>query len=571
MDNKIFGYNVKYTTNGNLQPYFKSVSARDTFMESCFVKQLNSTGLNINFLNGLKFNFVVNVDITQIEDINFVKVVYNEKEYYGYIVDFEMVSVNRTLIYVSRAPLYEIIDFHSYFSMFFCTRKTRLHPFVYTTYDNFIFENPCKMKCAEKIKTPHNMCYLLFLSPDIPLTATSSGAPYINVKTPFTYIDIKTNYLVYYIPASASSFNDRVLSALSPYLLGAYYFDLIFDINNVAHINKQPAELHITLDGTGVSLGFYLITKLTGGYIYDVSNDVSALSEFKIMCGVDQSITIPMHGFVSSNTKNNCRLEIHPIIDPNSCGYLINATSKSSDTLISQYKTDPVFLFQNSRMTYAMNANSVWASQNTYYNEVTSRHVKQIKDLAASEYDMLNYQNTNNLIGTIASTILGTAGGNFGRSGTGNMFGGANNAYQGLVGFFNSDKFASYIKETGEINSSASFDIRNLQAENDKNAPSGIGSYGNINSSRAYEDCQLTMFKMLPLTASYNSYKNYWHLYGNSCYCVETTPTYDIIDGHFSYVADGLFQNSRTNPINNMFAAYFQDILKKDFIYEVYE
>lgn len=573
MDNKIFGYNVKYTTDGVLQPYFKNESARDTFMESCFVKQLNETGLSINFLSGLEFEFVVNVDITEIENINFVKVVYNSKEYFGYITDFAMVSVNRSIIYVSRAPLYEVIDFHSYFNLFYCNRKTTYNFVDCNTSDNIVFNNPLKLKCSATSFTTHNVKYIVFLNYDIPIiknpSASTGDILGIDVKEFYRHSNIQENYMVF-VYEGDEGYIDTLASALSPYILSYYKFDLIFSLSDSSVFSTVEASINAKIHNTVLTVGGKLITNMNAvAYKYKPVN-VNQFGKIEICTGIDQKCTIEMYPYFK-NGENYLTVWIYPVLDLQDCGYFIYPHSEFATTFASDKRNNCFFLLQNSKMSYVMSSEAVWSSQNQYYNEITDRKVKQIRGLSQAEYQMNKEQQIWGLYGDITGAISGAvSGGVVGGAGVAgaNLAGGVAGA---LATYGQKEAFGKYVKATGDINSSALEDIRNLQAENDKAIPQGVGSYGNCGVTQLFSEMWLTIFEYNPLENSLNPYLKYVNTHGMECYCVESTPTYDIIDGKFSYVANGLFQNSKTKPINNMFAAYFQDILKKDFIYEVYQ
>lgn len=574
MENKIFGYKIPYTTNGNIQPYFKTAAARDSFLEKYLYGQLNSTGLAIDFQSDLTFVLTIALDITACEKINFIKVVYNNESYFGYVSDFSMVSVNRTELLVSRAPLYEVPDFHQYFELFFVTRKTVGDPLSFRPNNNYIINNPCDKLIRElDISFDTDSYYLLFLSPDVPTgPASEDPNPVLFVTgaggTMTSYGNNETFYVCYLYPnaeGTTGNLSECVL-ALSAYILGYHKFNFLYDISTS---DLFPSQIKYKRGGAVRTMMCSTILNFNPPTImYSIENSEKLpLSDLRIRLGLLNDITIPLNKF-ASNLSNPVKIYTYPIISPSDCGYFIRIVGNSDSFTPNGYE-EVYYLSSCTKLSFVLKGDAIWASQNSYYDAITQRKSKQITSLAKVESDMVMDQAF-----TQALMDLNYTGANYLESrGNGGRMASAWGGIARTVGNYGKSRaFAEYLTSTGEINSSANEDIRNLQANNDKRKPQGMGAYGDFYSDYLYNSSlEIRFFLYEPTDAYFSSYKKYLDLYGVECYYVEDTPTYAIRNNRFVYVATGLFKNSITNPINNIFAAYFQDILKKDFVYEVYQ
>lgn len=115
MNNEVILYKTEFTTSGVIQPYFKTVEGRDNYFNSCPHISANLNNPNLVIEKSLSINIQVPFDITVIEDYNFVVFTYNNKTYYAYIVDYEMVSFGFTRLLCHRCVLAEKTNFLQYY------------------------------------------------------------------------------------------------------------------------------------------------------------------------------------------------------------------------------------------------------------------------------------------------------------------------------------------------------------------------------------------------------------------------------------------------------------------------
>lgn len=140
MNNFLKLYKVPWCGSSLRQPYFKSEESRNNYFNSLPFLEVNSTGLNINLLNGLRVDFKISEDITKIMDYNFAIFSYNDVLFYANIDDMSQLSVNRTLINCTRNVFVENVNFLSNFSSLHITKCTLKNP-IYSNSPNFIIPN----------------------------------------------------------------------------------------------------------------------------------------------------------------------------------------------------------------------------------------------------------------------------------------------------------------------------------------------------------------------------------------------------------------------------------------------
>lgn len=124
MNNTVVLYKTKYTLTSYEQPYFLTTQTRDSYLSGCSPYTVPLVQPNIKFGINLDLELVIPIDYTIAQDYNFVKITYNSKDYYAYIVDMELVSVGNVRAYMHRAVLFENPNYLANFKNFNISKAT---------------------------------------------------------------------------------------------------------------------------------------------------------------------------------------------------------------------------------------------------------------------------------------------------------------------------------------------------------------------------------------------------------------------------------------------------------------
>lgn len=123
MENTVILYKVPWTASSLNQPYFMSDTARDNYLNTLDHK-VALQNVNINFKTRLTLELKVAIDISEAETYNYAKIVYNNKNYFACIMDYEQISVNKTRLYLERHALAEQSNFLDLFQQFQISKCT---------------------------------------------------------------------------------------------------------------------------------------------------------------------------------------------------------------------------------------------------------------------------------------------------------------------------------------------------------------------------------------------------------------------------------------------------------------
>ena len=123
MENIVILYKVPWTASSLNQPYFMSDTARDNYLNTLQHKTVLQN-VNINFKTRLSLELKVAIDISEAETYNYAKIVYNNKNYFACIMDYEQISVNKTRLYLERHALAEQSNFLDLFQQFQISKCT---------------------------------------------------------------------------------------------------------------------------------------------------------------------------------------------------------------------------------------------------------------------------------------------------------------------------------------------------------------------------------------------------------------------------------------------------------------
>lgn len=123
MENIVILYKVPWTASSLNQPYFMSDTARDNYLNTLGHKTILQN-VNINFKARLSLELKVAIDISEAETYNYAKIIYNNKNYFACIMDYEQISVNKTRLYLERHAISEQSNFLDLFQQFQISKCT---------------------------------------------------------------------------------------------------------------------------------------------------------------------------------------------------------------------------------------------------------------------------------------------------------------------------------------------------------------------------------------------------------------------------------------------------------------
>lgn len=123
MENTVILYKVPWTASSLNQPYFMSDTARDKYLNTLDHKTVLQN-VNINFKTRLSLELKISLDISEAETYNYAKIIYNNKNYFACIMDYEQISVNKTRLCLERHAISEQSNFLDLFQQFQISKCT---------------------------------------------------------------------------------------------------------------------------------------------------------------------------------------------------------------------------------------------------------------------------------------------------------------------------------------------------------------------------------------------------------------------------------------------------------------
>lgn len=123
MDNYIRLCRLNHTYSSYTQPYFATEAARDAAFQEDYI-EVNSRNPSIYIEKHNEITLVVDCDYTIARDYNAVELQYNDKRYFCYVMDTELVSVGRTKLTCFISPLLNYCGFSNKLENCTVTKRT---------------------------------------------------------------------------------------------------------------------------------------------------------------------------------------------------------------------------------------------------------------------------------------------------------------------------------------------------------------------------------------------------------------------------------------------------------------
>lgn len=500
MNNSIILYKSEYTPSSPRQPYFRSIDGRNNYLNSIEHIELALVQPNIVIGANLNINIVAPIDISQIEEYTLAKILYNEKEYFIYIVDIAMVSLNNTRLFGHRSIAFECVDYLSKFEKFdinkittdelFFGTDTRFQLPVLKLLQNsesalpYLSNShmPESINMNDKYYTKNGVRHCLFAVVCVSTSVSEAGSEFsfvtsgldglssefANLLVPlidYTMGNEKQNFKVCYNTlmqgnkfgrTNSNYFVNRFLEKISPYIYNLAYIRLpVFSyINGTNEIVMLPYDMRYYSyaykigESNSEIVEFGAIgTRKWYSYDYELSTNVNLkymYGKFTVQLYGEHNINLDLNRYIIKNSNGYSipiKFRIKYVFDTHGVNIQLESELPDSDfKRIENYKEQYVYKI-SAGATFFVSAKEDWLAQNKYYDAVTGNESSYIKIKgglgSASSITTGLYQTS------LGAGEMGLSGGKAGWGGISN--GGSNiirGIYQGIETVFDESHYS---------------------------------------------------------------------------------------------------------------------------------
>lgn len=437
MNNSIILYKSEYTPSSPRQPYFRSIDGRNNYLNSIEHIELALVQPNIVIGANLNINIVAPIDISQIEEYTLAKILYNEKEYFIYIVDIAMVSLNNTRLFGHRSIAFECVDYLSKFEKFdinkittdelFFGTDTRFQLPVLKLLQNsesalpYLSNSymPESIKLRDKKYTKNGVRHCLFVVVCVSTSVSEAGSEFsfvtsgldgllsgfANLFIPLRdrpILDDRQDFEVCYSTwrdneFGRANFNDFVnpfIEKISPYIYNLAYIRLpVFSyINGANEIVMLPYTMrrYSYYDGSSKSTGAFvefgaIEARKCSFYDYELTTNVDLkymYGKFTVQLYGEHNINLDLNRYIIKNSNGYSipiKFRIKYVFDTHGVNIQLESELPDSDfKRIENYKEQYVYKI-SAGATFFVSAKEDWLSQNKYYDAATKNESSYIK------------------------------------------------------------------------------------------------------------------------------------------------------------------------------------------------
>lgn len=437
MNNSIILYKSEYTPSSPRQPYFRSIDGRNNYLNSIEHIELALVQPNIVIGANLNINIVAPIDISQIEEYTLAKILYNEKEYFIYIVDIAMVSLNNTRLFGHRSIAFECVDYLSKFEKFdinkittdelFFGTDTRFQLPVLKLLQNsesalpYLSNShmPESINLRDKEYTKNGVRHCLFVVVCVSTSVSEAGSKFsfitsgldgvlsgfANLFIPLTDVamaDDRQDFEVCYNTWQGNefgrvNFNDFVnpfIEKISPYIYNLAYIRLpVFSyINGANEIVMLPYYMHrysyeCTFSKSNVGFVEFgaIEARKCPFYDYELSTNVNLkymYGKFTVQLYGEHNINLDLNRYIIKNSNGYSipiKFRIKYVFDTHGVNIQLESELPDSDfKRIENYKEQYVYKI-SAGATFFVSAKEDWLSQNKYYDAATKNESSYIK------------------------------------------------------------------------------------------------------------------------------------------------------------------------------------------------
>lgn len=538
MDNSIYFYNIGFDRGSNVQPYFVSDMARDSYFSSLDAKQINKDGVNIKLEYDFYITIKANIDAVYMDSYNFAVVTYNERKYYCDIIDYEHISVNRSRVILRRNMLYEITDYLSNFQDFMISRlnydyneftiqSALLADFNFRYYNTF---NYFSWKSYEDEDIVFKNFSVIFLNSDCLRPSNGELTIYFpNVNNPVG-VSVTTTlqgenrnigvFLINMESANSNLYLRELLQSSSPYVIGIQRIVLpcvLRQPNNrytpvgtyFGHLVYKNSANNVEIPGY-IPSSQYPIIRENVGYIWNPMSDfqikasvsVNPFNRLIILLGnTENRIDLECYKY-GSDDSFNINIEMSILLDPNCSYYGLTVKTNSSNSYVQNTPLEKYVMPINTAFSYPETTEAKWYAENKYYDALTKNAIRA--SIANGTINTLeNFSVGGSQIGLgFVSNGLEKPFREYSLDRTAASLG-AGNAVRGVF------EIGHTINNAAEL-----YNQRKLQAQNERAKPDSFSS-GDITSSYYFSlNGYCGYILQIPFDEDLNEYKNYILKYG---------------------------------------------------------
>lgn len=301
--NQIILYKVPWALDSQYQPYFMSDTARYSYFNG--LSSLDVTPQNGNVNIHLDYNYelqiIIPVDVTIADDYNFVKIVYNGKEFYANILDYRQVSVGHTELQLKRHALSEKTNYLSCFKNFNIKRAT----YVTQERANGYLMNSIWHKPTFRYKKR-------VFEPDIKFRYLSNVLDPVTHDVEYTDLDCKfENFLILFLGATVTT--EEIENAKPRNIFGTpvqYKIYLVPLRQLIENVSIRNTVCQGDMELTPISTGQGTYDKIDIDDFLEVLNayspNVLGFKHIYLPCGVDENfIRLPWYTYPSKIYSSN--------------------------------------------------------------------------------------------------------------------------------------------------------------------------------------------------------------------------------------------------------------------------
>ena len=607
MNNSITLYKSEYTPSSPRQPYFKTIEGRNNYLKSIESKELELIQPQIVIGSSLNINIVAPIDISEIEEYTLAKIIYNNKEYFIYVLDTSMISVGNTRIYGHRSVSFECVNYFNKFKNFDINRITTDNLFFGL---NSRFQIPA-LKLSQSSESAigdltndampatlmdSNITYsfdkvehCLFMVACVSESVSEKGNEFIFQQYNFDglcagfsillvpILDVIRNELgnfkiAYYSNANGykyaawdtAYFVNKFLSAISPYLLNVAFIRL--PVYSYKNGNKKivmlPYEswLYEWTSDTGHKVQFCAISGRLDlkpfDYILSTKVDPNRIyGKYTIQLYGEHDINLDLSRYLLQDGAIRLIFKVKYIFDTHGISIMLESELPDYGKRIENYKEQYIYKI-SAGVTFFISAKADFLAQNKYYEAITENETQYIKikgNLGAASSATTGITQTG-----IAAIEMGASDG---KAGWGGISNGVSNMIRG------------YYQALETIEDASHYEMQRFYyALNEQSKPDT--EKDNVESGYILCASEFDIIRYIYSEPFETDFKNFYQrsqIYGVDCniFC----ETYEEFSSYFrqEFSVSMIMYQNENNHYSNMQNNEIKELTRSGLLYRIYD
>lgn len=393
-------YISDYSPYGGIQPYFTSERARDRYLSGLYKYTLQAENVNINLKENLEFDLKIEIDINTAQMYNFVVVDYLGTKYYADIYDYSQISVGRTKIYCRRNPLYEVVDYLSYFKDIYVDKATFNNYLKYSGLNSAInlgkYVTKNDIRIVSLKANSHNvrkiLTYVIYIDSDkVPANeyvsclygeVTNYGIIFLPMESgDYTSVSTDGKNHLYSVNNSTKAVNNFI-NKNSPYIFRIELLYLPYEIVNTSYklmfymqgIIDTDDCIYFSMQTTGEDYGF-TVTKFYSDISFDKYSTDAEIRFFQR----ENSFNVNLDRFKRNNTSgaNIQYLKLEGYFIPNIQGSSFLFYLSGDSNTLENNSNNSIMIITSVNSTFVVSSAENFKAQNLYYDAMTENSRNQ--------------------------------------------------------------------------------------------------------------------------------------------------------------------------------------------------